>query len=405
VGVKVCFLTSNFPPEIQAGTEMVAQALGEALLAQGHEVLVVSTSERLHAGTDVRSEQLNGLRVLRVFKKPDEWDAAGLHRPRLLQLVEGILQRERPDVLHAHHLAGFGGGQLQQAQRLGIPGVLTFHDVWVTCARYFRMPPPGFTCPEAAGREECVGCVNEALGHSDLTVVREALMGRDREVIAEVRAAAVLTAPSRTAAAMVQEHLPWQGPVAVIPHGLLRPVAAGERGRGPRPGEALRVGTFGNLTEPKGVLDLVRVMAGIDAELHLHGPFLEPAFQGAVQAEAARLRVRLSLHGPYLPGTPHPAGNLHLAVFPSRCQETYGLVIDEALARGVPVVVSDLGAFAERRGQGGVVVTSLLELGDCLRALVARERLRALAAAIPSELPTVAAAAAEYLAIYRRLAR
>src|SRR5204863_6847220 len=53
VGVKVCFLTSNSPPEIQAGTEMVAQALGEALVAAGHEVLVVSTSERLHAGTDV----------------------------------------------------------------------------------------------------------------------------------------------------------------------------------------------------------------------------------------------------------------------------------------------------------------------------------------------------------------
>lgn len=402
--MKVCFLTSNFPPEIQAGTEMVAQALGEALVALGHQVLVLSTSERLHQGIDVQEEHLGGIRVLRIFKQRDEWDAAGLHRPRLLALCGDLLRQHRPDVVHAHHLAGLGGGQLQQARALGIPTVITFHDLWVTCARYFRMPPPGFTCPEGAGRDPCVGCINEALGHSDLSVVREALLGRDREVIAEVRAADVLTAPSRTAATMVQEHLPWPGEIKVIPHGLLHPVNAGERSRPPAAGEPLRVGTFGNLTEPKGVLDLVRAMRGSAAELHLHGPFLETSFEGTVQAEAHRLGVALHLHGPYDRSSPHPAGNLHLAVFPSRCQETYGLVVDEALARGVPVVVSDLGAFAERRGQPGVVVTPLCELGECLRGLLSsRERVLALQRAIHAELPGVTTAAAEYLAIYRRL--
>lgn len=404
--MKVCFLTSNFPPEIHAGTEMVAAALGRALCREGAQVVVVSTSEVLHQGRDVSREELDGMRVLRLHKRPDEWDAAGLHRPRLLALVREILQRERPDVVHAHHLAGLGGGQLQQARALRIPSVLTFHDLWVTCPRYFRMPPPGITCPERAGREPCVACVNLALGEADLGPVREALAGRDRDVRAEVAAAAVLTAPSRTAAAMVGEHLPWSGPIRVIPHGLLHPVPPGERSASPAPGERLRVGTFGNLTEPKGVLDLVRAVAGAgdEVELHLHGPFLDPAFGDAVRREAAALRVALHCHGAWRPQDPHPARQLHLAVFPSRCQETYGLVVDEALARGVPVVASDGGALAERRGVPGVVVTPLLELRETLAALLAdRRRLAALAAAVPQQVPTVAAAAAEYGAIYRGL--
>src|SRR5262249_25573636 len=141
----------------------------------------------------------------------------------------------------------FGAGQLQQAAALGIPSVLTFHDLWVTCARYFRLPPPGITCPQGAGRGSCVRCVNLELQNPDLRAVEQALQGRDRDVRAEVAAAAVLTAPSRTAARMVQQHLPWTGAIEVIPHGLLRAVPAAARAPSPQPGERLRIGTFGNL--------------------------------------------------------------------------------------------------------------------------------------------------------------
>jgi glycosyltransferase involved in cell wall biosynthesis len=102
---------------------------------------------------------------------------------------------------------------------------------------------------------------------------------------------------------------------------------------------------------------------------------------------------------------PHPAESLHLALFPSRCEETYGLVVDEALAHGVPVLVSARGAFVERRGQGGVEVLSggAKEFGFALRGLVSDpESYAALAAAVPDELPTMVCAAQQYRELYVR---
>jgi len=89
-------------------------------------------------------------------------------------------------------------------------------------------------------------------------------------------------------------------------------------------------------------------------------------------------------------------------VFASKCQETYGLVVDEALARGVPVVVSDSGALAERAGTGGVVVTALPSLTAVVHDLARdRDRLQRLAAAVPKALPTIDDAAARYVELYR----
>src|SRR5262249_1589976 len=157
----------------------------------------------------------------------------------------------------------------------------------------------GIVCPTGAGRGPCVPCVQRVLPHAGALTVQQALAARDRDVRLEIAAAAVLTAPSRTAAAMVKEHLPWDGPAAVVPRGVLGPVPQARRAPAPRPGERLRVGTFGNLVPEKGVLELVDAAAGLDCELRLAGPFLDPAFEHRVRARAGELAVQLVCDGPY----------------------------------------------------------------------------------------------------------
>ncbi len=75
-----------------------------------------------------------------------------------------------------------------------------------------------------------------------------------------------------------------------------------------------------------------------------------------------------------------------------------------ALAHGVPVVVSDRGAFSERRSQGGVQVVAGGEhaFRTVLRGLLeCPDSYAALRAAVPGELPTLAPAVDRYLELYR----
>lgn len=401
--VKVALLSSNFPPEIHAGTEMVVVALAHALSRLGLEPVVVTSSEKVHSGEDLRREVYEGIPVARVWKHLDEWDQHRLDRPRLTSIVERVLADEKPDVLHVHSFSQLGAGITQSARRMGIGTVMTFHDVWVTCPRFFRVPPPGhgIVCPRGDEREVCVHCCNLELRHPDIALVRRAVHGRDASVRREVEAAQQLTAPTMTAARMVQENLPCPRPIEVVGHGLLRPLPATERATSPQPTERLRIGTYGNIVEPKGVLELVQSVAGIDCELHLAGAFLDPAFERTVRDLCTELGVELHYHGAYHPGIPHPALRLHLAVFPSKCQETYGLVVDEALARGVPAVVSDNGALVERAAHGGVVVSSLPNLRATLHHVAGdRERLAQLRASVPVDLGSIDGAARRYVELY-----
>ncbi len=401
--MKVCFVTANWPPEARGGTEQVVTALARELRAADVEVTAISGSDEPHAGIDVDITRPDGVLVHRLRRLPGEYDRHGFERPRLLGLLRMLLRQHAPDLVHVHSFAGLGTGIVPLAHELGLPSVVTFHDLWVTCARFFRLPVGGVQCPTGTDRRACVTCVNDAL-QTDPAAVAGALAARDRLVRADVAAAAMCTAPSATAAAFVRDCLPYAGPIEVIPHGLLQPIAAARRSSGPRPGERLRIGTFGGMVAEKGVRELVAAVRGLPCELHLVGPFYAPAFAAEIEALARQHGTILVQRGRYGPGDRHPAADLDLAVFPSKCQETYGLVVDEALAHGVPAVVSDFGALRERASTGGVVVTPLSRLATVLHELVASpDRLAALRAAIPTSLPTIARSAARHLELYRSL--
>lgn len=401
--MQVAFLTSNYPPEAHGGTEQVVAALARELRAAGVALQILTASDRVHFGLDCTREVHAGIPVYRFFKHHGEWDRDGFYRPRLVAQVRAALAELRPDVVHVHSFAALGTGCIAACRELGVPVVFTAHDLWVTCARYFRLPPVGIECPTGTDRTACAACLDRDLQIGPAAVAT-LLAQRDAAVRSEVGLAAAVTAPSDTAARFVRECLPYPGPIQVVPHGLLRSVPAGERAVPSPPGTRLRVGTFGNLVAEKGVRELVAAVAGLPIELHLAGRFLDPAFGAAVRALAAAQATPLVEHGPFGAGDRHPARNLDLAVFPSKCQETYGLVVDEALAHGVPAVLSDCGAFADRRGAPGIEVVPLAELPMTLGRLVrSPEALAALRAAVPITLPTIAASATFHLDLYRRL--
>jgi glycosyltransferase involved in cell wall biosynthesis len=403
--VKVCFVTANYPPEALGGTEQVVSALARELRRLGVEPFVISGSDQWEAisAPDVATEDHEGIEVFRLRQRPGDHNAHGFVRERVLAPIRRLLAERRPEVVHVHSFSRLGTGITSLCRELGARTVVSFHDLWVTCARYFRVPAAGITCPTGIDRGPCAPCIQDWY-RVDRGVIEVGLRQRDELLRAEMALAHVAIAPSKTAAAFVRECLPYERPIEVVPHGLIRPVPAADLAPRRQPGEPLRIGMFGGLVGVKGVRELVAAVAGLPCELHLSGPFHDQELEQEVRAATAANGTRLVLRSRYTADDRHPARDLHLAVFPSKCQETYGLVVDEALAHGVPVVCSDAGALRERAGTGGVVVTPIAQLADVLRELVASPtRLAELRAAIPTSLPTIAASAQRHLELYRRL--
>lgn len=408
--MRIALLGNNYPPEFRGGTERVIEALARELSALGEEVLVICGSERSIRADDVLETSADSIPVsIPVFRIPlagDETYGLNVPRPRIRHHVERLLREHRVDVLHLHHWSHLSDGLLQMARSNDIPAICTLHDMWTSCVRFFRRPPQDsrITCPPGTGREPCVECVS--LDHGGAAHEIEAqLRRRDDNIRAELAAAFAVTTPSESCAAAVRRHVAFAGDIQVIPHGLLDAVTRKlpeERRRRLR----FRVGSFGNLGPEKGVTDLLHALAGIHgAELHLFGHCPSPDYPVQLATEAAILGVPIHIHGAYdNRNTIHPAEQMDLAVFFSQLQETYGLVVEEALAHGRPVLVSDRGALPERtRSGGGVVVphTDTAGLRRQIRRLVEDpQAYRQLTDRIPTTFATMKDTAARYRDLY-----
>lgn len=128
------------------------------------------------------------------------------------------------------------------------------------------------------------------------------------------------------------------------------------RDREPRSVGPLRVGFLGRLTKDKGVHVLARAMFEViarserEVRLVLAG---ENRFgNSGDDREIAEALEPLAGSVDHLGWVPREEffDQIDLAVFPSLAEESFGLVAAEAMARGVPFVISDAGALPEVAG-------------------------------------------------------
>ena len=414
--MKVVILTQHASPHFAGGTEVAVEAQARALAERGCDVRIVAGTDRPHAGDDghdVEQHRVGDIPVAILPRHEDEFYDLLLKRERLRGLAGELTAQA--DLVHVHHWSTLDR-ELVRTLAVDRPVVVTLHDLFVTCPRFFREPQHGVqACPPPAEFGACVDCVAPDVPTIPRPSIHEGFRQRHDHFRAELAAASAVVAPSRSHLERVAHHVPIDALTRVVAHGLaaspgdVRGCALDWDGQG-----VLRVGFLGNRARLKGAHDLVAAAASLPAQMRAR---LRIAFFGAAVEDGldealleAAGDVVLEFHGAYelscLAQDVARAGGLHLVCQPSRAFESYGLVVDEALALGLSVWVSDRGAPQERVGAAGRVLQAAAPdawaaaLGSVLED---PEALRAERDAVPARVRTADDAAGELLALYHQL--
>ena len=422
--MRIALLTHDLPPRARTGVETHVAALAAALGGRGFEVLVIAprAPARPPAGRldtlphlAERCEAREGYRVhwLQLAREPAD---AGerLDPPGVAEAVGELLDRERPDLAHVHHLAGLGAGVLDELARRRIPTVFTAHDHWAVCHRHVLLRPDLERCTAPGVARACARCdraeaflnglpglgdyqagvfaeslepgdrrrLADRLGDGARTahgpgleavpagareqaertaalVTRRGLAGRRRRLLARIDRA---LAPTRMLADELEQAGVPAGRIAVSPYGVERellealPRPAFERVGPDRP---LRFGFVGGLSKHKGAHVLLEAFAArrVPATLELFGESTDAPhvarLAGLARISGARLR------GGFDAGAlPSVLDSIDVLCVPSIWGENAPFVIREAFAAGRPVIASRLGALEEsvRDGVDGLLV-------------------------------------------------
>jgi glycosyltransferase involved in cell wall biosynthesis len=282
--------------------------------------------------------------------------------------VAAAVRRTGAEIVHAHNVnPAFGWRALAAAREAGARVVLHLHNYRLVCA-VGTCFTHGEDCTRCHGRNTAPGVVLRCRGSlAEATVYAKGLALWQRRLVAQADRFVVPSGFARDRLAALGAGLGDR--VDVVPH----PVRAFAEGSRAAEGSYALVAS--RLAPEKGVdvaLDACAA-AGVPLVVAGDGPLAAELRARAAACAAARsggiLDVRFA--GPL--GAAELAElrrGAALAVVPSRSAETFGLAAAEAMADGVPVVATRIGALPELVPEDGLV-----PLGDA-DALAAAIRAR-----------------------------
>ena len=260
-----------------------------------------------------------------------------------------VLDAEKPDVVSLHNLSGFSASVIGLLAERKVPVVATLHDYYFACVNtaMFRR---GENC---AGR--CLHCRVLTAMRKRASRLVTSVVGITHAVLEQVRAVGAFkgvpafinpnTNPQRVASTFRPDH---------------------------RPGQPLRIGFLGRLSETKGIETIIEAM-GLLRDIPVSALIAgrgSDTYDASLRGSARGLRVEFAGH--IAPGVFFP--KIDVLVVPSKWREPLGRVLFEAWSYGVPVIGADSGGIPEtiRQTNAGIIFPpgNAAELAMIVRGLV-----------------------------------
>ena len=127
--MKILYVTDSFAPESVGGAGQVALDMARGMLARGHTVTVLTTTQyRDRVGTGTFEE----IPVVRLYSSQKSFFARAYlsaNNPFIRTALLSAVKEVAPDIVHAHNIhEHFSFAALRWTKALGIPVFITLHD-------------------------------------------------------------------------------------------------------------------------------------------------------------------------------------------------------------------------------------------------------------------------------------
>ena len=335
--LKIAHVVRRYSPAEWGGTETVVMHTVEEQRALGHDPRVFCTAAL--QPPDARSTEnvaffpyfypyfpMPAADRLKLDKK-----GGSPYAPKLFKAVAAF----RPDVIHIHAGGRLACAAVKLAKRLGVPSVISLHG--------------GAASVPASELEEMLKPLK---GKFPYGAILDRLFGLRFDPLAKVD---VIICISHEEERRLKEKYPGRN-VQYLPNG----VDGGKVRAAARPGSNILC--VSRIDYQKNQLALVELLAARPGcRLTLVGPITARWYADKIAARAKELGVgdRLTL----VPGLPPGSAELEAAfasanvfVLPS-VHEPFGIVALEAMARGIPLIASNVGGLPDfvKDGENGLL--------------------------------------------------
>lgn len=404
-GLRIAMVTTFYPPHNFGGDGIAIQRLSRALVRRGHRVTVVHDVDAYRMLSDgaepAATDEPDGLEVVALESALGPVSALLTHqagRPVVHgDRIRSVLDQGGFDVIHYNNVSLVGGPGV-----LGIGSALKLyeaHEHWLVCPSHVLWRHGRELCD---GRE-CLRCVL----HYRRPPQPWRYSGYLERQLEHVDAFIAKSEFSRHK----HHEFGFSHDMEVLPYFLPdrssreRDEVGDEAAPHPRPYFLF----VGRLERIKGLDDVIPLFRGPGrADLLVAGDGDDGDRLRALGEDLPRVRFLGRLPSDELSRYYRHARAL---VVPSRCYETFGIVLIEAFRHGTPVIARRLGPFPEivERAGAGLLFDGAGELGRALERLATddglRDDLAASAHTSFDELWSESAVLPRYLGLIRREAR
>ncbi|MDO4343730.1 MAG: glycosyltransferase [Eubacteriales bacterium] len=340
------FLLADFQEDAwnnMGGTQLHVKDLVSGLRDQYNIVVVARDNEYLRVTEYVDDDKL----MFKYYIGPVP-EYSIFYDPECAMLYRMILTAFCIDIVHIHHTLWMTLDIFTEAEKLNIPIVFTMHDYYAVCPILTMVNSDGIVCTERVMHSECAECLLKQKNISKdidyITLWRE-------EAQCALRKCAKIIVPSDSVRATIETYYPsLVEKVEVINHGIEVSENQKREHANIQKEKVLRVAFIGNLGRQKGSELIYDIIINGDEE-----KFQWYLIGGIADKKLYRLKQKnVVKHGWYRQnelGSLLKEYKIDLVCILSLVPETYSYTFSEAMASGIPLVVTDIGALGERMRQ------------------------------------------------------